>query len=46
LWWRWRVCGGANGATIKTELYAEAKRRDIAGRSTMTKRPLERALQR
>jgi hypothetical protein len=34
--------GGAGG---KAELYAEAKRRDIPGRSAMSKAELERALE-
>jgi hypothetical protein len=32
------------GGKTKTELYAEAKRRDISGRSKMSKQQLERAL--
>jgi hypothetical protein len=35
---------GGDGEKTKAELYAEAKRRDIAGRSTMTKSELEHAL--
>jgi hypothetical protein len=35
--------GGGGGAT-REELYAEAKRKDISGRSTMTKEQLARAL--
>jgi hypothetical protein len=33
-----------DGQTTRAELYAEAKRRDIPGRSKMSKRELERAL--
>ena len=36
---------GAGGRTY-AQLYAEARRRNVAGRSTMTKRQLERALAR
>jgi hypothetical protein len=36
--------GSHGGEKTKAELYAEAKRRDIAGRSTMTKSELEHAL--
>ena len=39
--WRERHDGGQ---TTREELYAEAKRRQIPGRSKMTKRELERAL--
>jgi hypothetical protein len=39
-----RTRGGAGGGKTKGELYAEAKRRDIPGRSTMNKGQLERAL--
>ena len=35
---------GAGGDTTKAELYAEAKRRDIPGRSKMSKQQLESAL--
>jgi hypothetical protein len=40
-----RSHSGAGGRT-KDQLYAEAKRRNIKGRSTMTKAELERALAR
>jgi hypothetical protein len=33
-----------NGAKTRTELYAEAKKRDVPGRSKMSKDELERAL--
>src|SRR5215472_5671416 len=33
-----------DGQTTRAELYAEAKRRDIPGRSKMSKRELQRAL--
>ena len=33
-----------NGQMTRAELYAEAKRRDVPGRSKMSKRELERAL--
>lgn len=33
-----------NGAPSKAELYAEARRKDVPGRSKMTKAQLERAL--
>jgi Family of unknown function (DUF6496) len=36
--------GARDGARSKTELYAEARRRGIAGRSRMSKGELERAL--
>ncbi|HXR71224.1 plasmid stabilization protein [Actinocrinis sp.] len=36
--------GSANSGQTYRELYAEAKRRDIKGRSTMDKAQLERAL--
>lgn len=36
--------GGSSGEKTKAELYAEAKRRDIPGRSKMNKQQLERAL--
>ena len=36
--------GKASGETTKAELYAQAKRRDIAGRSKMNKQQLQRAL--
>lgn len=40
--------GGAKGgrADTKTALYAEARKRDISGRSKMDKKQLERALKR
>lgn len=38
--------GGRGDSATKAELYAEAKRRDVPGRSKMDKRQLERALQR
>jgi hypothetical protein len=40
-----RAHSGAQGRT-KAQLYNEAKKRNIAGRSTMTKAQLERALSR
>jgi acyl-CoA reductase-like NAD-dependent aldehyde dehydrogenase len=36
---------GKAAARSKADLYAEARRRNVAGRSTMTKAELERALQ-
>jgi len=36
--------GRKSGGRTRDELYAEAKRRDIAGRSKMSKQELERAL--
>ena len=41
---RGRSDGRARGEKTKAELYAEAKRRDIPGRSKMDKGQLERAL--
>jgi hypothetical protein len=38
--------GSADSGKTRTELYEEAKRRDIPGRSKMTKGQLERALRR
>jgi hypothetical protein len=38
--------GAARGERTKDELYAEARRRDIPGRSRMSKADLERALKR
>lgn len=37
---------GARGGATKADLYLEARRRDIPGRSRMTKAQLERALRR
>jgi hypothetical protein len=36
--------GNSGGGRSKEQLYAEAKRRDVKGRSRMTKAELERAL--
>lgn len=42
---RWQDLGKpATGPTSRDDLYAEAKRRNIRGRSTMTKEQLQRAL--
>lgn len=37
---------GSDGGKTRTELYEEAKRRDVPGRSKMSKEQLERALRR
>ena len=39
-----RTARGGSGDRTRAELYEEAKRRDIPGRSTMSKAQLERAL--
>jgi hypothetical protein len=44
---RWQELGkpSTGGGQTKAELYAEARKRGIEGRSTMTKAQLQRALQ-
>jgi hypothetical protein len=39
-----RTSGGGGGERSKDQLYAEAKRRNIRGRSSMTKEQLQKAL--
>jgi hypothetical protein len=43
---RQRARGGAAGGTTRAELYEQAKRRNIPGRSRMSKEQLQRALRR